>query len=374
MMQILLLFGLIYGGFGLFSPYLPPLLSARGLGAETIGLTLAAGTLVKLVVTPPLARLADRRKRVAATLCCALVGASVAAMAYGSSARGALLVALTLAQAAALAPVAPFADAIAVSAAARRNFSYGIARGAGSAAFVVGALASGALVASYGWTAAAWAQAALLLAAAPFAFRAPEPTAEIAAPATDGWRDLLAIRPFRQIMAIAALVLGSHALHDGFAVIAWTEAGVSPRTISFLWSEGVVAEIAVFLVAGPWLLARLGPRGALGLSLVAAILRWTTMALTTAPHVMVFTEPLHGLTFALLHLACMGIIGRNVPADLAASAQALYGAVAVGVANAALTAASGAIFAHFGTAGFAFMAALCTIAAPLVWTLREKPN
>ena len=38
MVPILLLFGLIYGGFGLLSPYLPALLAGRELGAKTIGL------------------------------------------------------------------------------------------------------------------------------------------------------------------------------------------------------------------------------------------------------------------------------------------------------------------------------------------------
>ena len=373
MVPILLLFGLIYAGFGVFSPYLPPLLASRGLDPQTIGLALAAGTLVKLAITPLLARHADRRKRVVLTLALALLASGVAVASYAFPVGGAALVALTLIQAAVLAPAAPFADAVAVSAAARGNFAYGFARGTGSAAFVAGTLASGALVAAYGWTAAAFGQALFLLAAGLLAFRAPEPTAAVAAPSTDTWRDLLAIRPFRQIMIIAALVLGSHALHDAFAVIAWTNAGVSPRTISLLWSEGVVAEIVVFFALGPWLFARLGARGALAVSLVAALLRWTAMALTTAPEIMALTEPLHGFTFALLHLGCMGIIARNVPADLAASAQALYGAVAVGAASAALTAASGAIFARYGTGGFAFMAALCLLAAPFVWTLREKP-
>lgn len=373
MIQILLLFGLLYGGFGLLSPWLPALLADRGAQAETIGLALAAGTLAKLVVTPLLARVADRRHRVAAVLALSLLAASLASAGFGLPLAGGLPIALTLLQALALAPSAPFADAIAVSAAGRGKLGYGFARGAGSAAFVAGTLAAGALIAAFGWTAAALGQAALLLAAGLLAFRAPEPVAVAAAPSTDGWRDLLAIGPFRKVMAIAALVLGSHALHDGFAVIAWTQAGVAPRTISLLWSEGVIAEIVVFLALGPWLLARLGPRGALALSILAALLRWTAMALTSAPAVMALTEPLHGLTFALLHLACMGIIARNVPADLAASAQALYGAVAVGAANAALTAASGALFSRFGTGGFDLMAALALLAAPLVWALREKP-
>ncbi len=41
-------------------------------------------------------------------------------------------------------------------------------------------------------------------------------------------------------------------------------------------------------------------------------------------------EPSHGLTFALLHLACMQMLSVVAPRALAATAQAIYGGVAVG--------------------------------------------
>jgi len=44
----------------------------------------------------------------------------------------------------------------------------------------------------------------------------------------------------------------------------------------------------------------------------------------------VLTQPLHGLTFALLHLACMRLLAENVPQQLAATAQAIYGTSASG--------------------------------------------
>jgi len=47
---------------------------------------------------------------------------------------------------------------------------------------------------------------------------------------------------------------------------------------------------------------------------------------------MAFTEPLHGLSFALLHLAAMAVIARTVPPAFAASAQSVYSAIGVGAA------------------------------------------
>ena len=63
---------------------------------------------------------------------------------------------------------------------------------------------------------------------------------------------------------------------------------------------------------------------------------------------MVLVEPLHGLTFALLHLACMQMLSVVVPPALAATAQAIYGAVAVGTMTAIMTLVSGPLYGAFG--------------------------
>ena len=71
-------------------------------------------------------------------------------------------------------------------------------------------------------------------------------------------------------------------------------------------------------------------------------------ALTARFGIMVLVEPLHGLTFALLHLACMQVIGRVVPTALAATAQAFYATVAMGAVSAAVTLASGPLYGRYG--------------------------
>ena len=136
------------------------------------------------------------------------------------------------------------------------------------------------------------------------------------------WRTLLAIPGFARLMTVAALIGGSHALHDGFEVIRWRAAGLSAFQSSVLWSLSVAGEVVVFLLVGRPLLARLGPAGALTLAAVAGVVRWSAAASTAAFPVMALVEPLHGLTFALLHLTCMAVIGRTVPTALAATAQA----------------------------------------------------
>jgi hypothetical protein len=133
---------------------------------------------------------------------------------------------------------------------------------------------------------------------------------------------------------LAALVMSSHALHDGFEVLRWEDGGIGPGAAGLLWSEGVLAEVVVFVVVGPTLLRWLGPAGAAALAASAGIVRWSVTAVTAWLPAMVLVEPLHGLTFALLHLACMQMLSVVVPPALAATAQAIYGGLAVGTMTA----------------------------------------
>jgi PPP family 3-phenylpropionic acid transporter len=162
------------------------------------------------------------------------------------------------------------------------------------------------------------------------------------------------------------LVYGSHAVHDAFAVIRWSDAGISAPAISVLWSEAVIAEVFVFLLAGPALLDRLGVRGAAVLAAAAGIVRWSVAGATTSVFVLALIQPLHGLTFALLHLGCMRVMRTLIPAAVAATAQALY-AFGQGLLTAALTLLSGTLYAFYGGAAFFPMAVLCALALPFAW-------
>jgi MFS family permease len=183
-------------------------------------------------------------------------------------------------------------------------------------------------------------------------------------------RTLFAVPGFLPLMALAALVLSSHALQDGFEVLRWQEGGIGPGIAGLLWSEGVLAEVVVFVVAGPMLLRWLGPAGAAALAASAGVVRWSVTAVTAWLPAMVLVEPLHGLTFALLHLACMQLLSVVVPPALAATAQALYGSIAVGTMTAIVTLVSGPLYGAFGPRAFWVMALLCAAALPLAFAMR----
>ena len=378
--RFLLLYAAMYAAFGVASPFLPALVSARGLSAEPLGLVLGAGTAARLLTATLAGRIGDVRQGLRAVLVVCTALAALVTLGYLPAHGLGPLLALNLAHAAALGPLTVLADALSLGASApppgsgRRGFEYGWVRGTGSAAFIVGTLLSGQAVSAWGLDAIVWGQALLLGAAALAAVLVPElmhePTADAARAPASGVLMLLQLPRFRHLVLVAALILGSHAMHDAFAVIRWRAAGVSPATASLLWSAAVAAEVLVFFGIGPPLVTWLTPAGALAVAALAAMLRWAVMAQSSAVLALALVQPLHGLTFALLHLACMRVLARTVPPGLEGTAQALYSMVGIGGSIAVLTLASGALYARMGPHGFWVMAALCALALPWTWRLR----
>jgi PPP family 3-phenylpropionic acid transporter len=353
------------------------LLGEHGLAPEMIGIVLCGGTAIRLLAGPVAGRLADRLDAARLVFAGYAMGAALAALGYLPSYGLWPLLSIALLQAAMLAPLAPLGDSLVLPAAApderagRRGLDYGWVRGTGSAAFILGSILSGQAVGVVGLAAAIWLNAILLMAAAlwaPWVHPLPSRPAQSATPAplaADHIGALLRLPAFRRVVLVAALILGSHAMHDGFAMSRWRAAGIASGTAGLLWSEAVAAEVVVFLVIGRPLLDRLGPHGAAMLAAAAGVLRWTVSAETAALPMVAMIQPLHGLTFALLHLACMRRLAEIVPPGLSASALTLYGTVGIGAASAALTLASGGLYGAVGADGFWVMAGLCVIALPI---------
>jgi len=371
--RFVLLYAAMYAAYGVASPFLPAFVNSRGIAPEELGLVLGTGTAVRLASAPLAGRIGDLLEALRTVLVLCIALAAFTTLGYLPARGFWWFLAISAMQAIALAPMTVLADALALGAAKRERFEYGWVRGTGSAAFIVGTLAAGQAVAAAGLGVIVGLQASLLGLAALAAALVPEiPHPPAAHAERESVISLLRLSVFRYVVLIAALVLGSHAMHDAFAMIRWRAAGIGATTGSVLWSEAVLAEVVVFFLIGPALVRRLTPPGALALAAAAGIVRWSVMAMSTEVVALALVQPLHGITFALLHLACMRLIAQAVPPSLAGTAQAIYGTVGIGGATALVTLSSGALYGRLGAAAFWVMAALCAAALPFAWRLARS--
>jgi len=375
-------YALIYGAFGVQSPFLPALLAERGLHADKIGLVLGASTAIRIFAGPVVGQIADRTRLHTLMLSTCAILAAIAGSGYVLLSGFWPLLLAALIQAAMLAPIVPLSDALATTAADQsrsgenRQFDYGWLRSSGSAAFVMGTTLSGWALGNADLTVLPWLSGVVLAIGGATALALPvlpiaRPANKTRTAALRDWVLLLRNTIFHRMLIIAALIEGSNALQDTFAVIRWRAADIDPFIVSLLWSVSVLSEVVVFLAIGPWLINRFGPGWCCMLAAAAGVCRWTISAFTVSSIIIGFTQPLHGLTFALPHLACMRLIVQFVPVRLAATAQAAYSTLSVGLTVTLLTLVSGILYEHMAGHAFLITSALCLLALPMCAGLRR---
>lgn len=369
-----LVFAAQFFAFGIILPFLPAVLAGRGLGAEEVAVLLAAGSAVRLVAGPLGGRVADRLAAPRLVLAFSAVLAALAAAGFLLAAGFGLLLLVMALHSAAVAPIVPLSDALAVVAArGRPGFDYARARAAGSVAFIIAVLGGGQAVAWAGPQAAVWLLMAGLAVTALAALILP-PAEPMPASETRGVAAFIApfrIPALRWLFVISALIQGSHAMYYAFGTLHWQAAGLSPGLIGALWAAGVVAEVALFWW-GRGLVSRLGPMGLCLVAAAAGVLRWGVVAVTVDPWLLFPAQILHAATFGMQHLATMAVLGRAVPPAQAGMAQTLHAALGTGLWMGVFTLACGPLYAAAGGGGFWAMAALCAAAVPAVLMLGKR--
>jgi len=240
-----LLYALFYGGgflaLGVYLPFWPVWLEARGLSAAEIGLVLALPAWIKVASTPAIAQLADRSGRTKQVLAlgCALATAGFAAFALAGGFWS--IVALTVLVSVPFMALVPLADSLTLRAVYRLDLDYGRIRLWGSLTFLLATVVGGHLISRSG----AGPILALILAALAITFVTtlllPAPTPRTPSTAAGRhWRRLFT-RPFLLFLAAACLLQASHAVYYGFSALHWRANGLDETTIGLLWAEGVVA-------------------------------------------------------------------------------------------------------------------------------------
>jgi MFS transporter, PPP family, 3-phenylpropionic acid transporter len=368
---------LFYAGLfvvvGIQMPFFPVWLKAKGLDAEAIGLVIATPILVRVVVVPIAARIADRRGALRPVLAVSSIGAAMGYAVVGA-AQGFPPILASVALAAALAaPAIPLADAYALKGLALRGRAYGPVRLWGSAAFIAANFAAGFAAGyiaptSYVWLiVAAWALAGV----ASLALRPLRPAGAAKPAAPRRPRRLLATPGVLPVAVGASLIQASHAVYYGFSTIEWGAKGLSGTAIGALWALGVAVEIVLFAVSAR--LPSLSPRGLLILGAAGAVARWTGMALDPPTALLVPLQCLHALSFGASFLGAVQFLSRVAPEGEAATAQGDFSTLQ-GIVTAAATGVSGLLYGSFGALAYAAMAACAAVGGIVIWAGQGSGN
>jgi PPP family 3-phenylpropionic acid transporter len=342
---------------GVYMPFLPVWLAAKGLDAASIGVVLAAPMIVRVIALPAITTFADRRGGLREMLRLTAFASPVGFIILGLAEGFPLILLAMLIASATFISTFPLADAYALKGLPSRGRAYGSVRLWGSAAFIAGSLGAGLLLDRLAHEHLVWVLATVYVVAALAALGLKPTGAQ-----SEQGGNLGAQRPgFRSVaffgtIAAASLIQASHAVYYGFSTLQWSSAGLDGTAIGALWSLAVVAEIVLFALSGRfprWL----GPMRLLALGATGATLRWAGMALDPPAVALPVLQCLHALSFGATHLGAVQAVARIARVETTATAQG-YLASALGTVMAAATGLAGVLYGAFGAGAYVAMAAI----------------
>jgi PPP family 3-phenylpropionic acid transporter len=352
-------------GGGIYTPFFGAWLAWKGLSPQQIGLLLAIGMLLRVVVPPLTAIIADarddRRSMMIALLALQLVGYLGLSWAMTPFE---LFVVATLANVSG-SSAGPIMESVSLRLAERYGFDYGRVRLWNSSVFAAANFLSGLAISQWGLIVLAPWLALSTAAAMSAVIWLPAPAQrhgrgqlglKLRATLAEA-QELLGSAAFLIFLLAASFDQGSHAFYYAYGGLHWRAMGYSGALIGALWPLGIVGEALLFSVSLK-VMRTLGVTRLLLFGGIGCVLRWTILSFDPPLPLVIVAQLGHVATFAMAHLGAMYFLAKAVPPRLAATAQSLYAVMCNGVVMGLATFASGPIYAAYGGRTYLLMAAM----------------
>lgn len=176
------------------------------------------------------------------------------------------------------------------------------------------------------------------------------------------------------LLGVCVLMQFSHGPYYTFYTLLMERQGISPATIGWLWTFGVMAEVLLFALIPRWF------RGVsaywfIFVSLLLAGLRWTLTAWYPDQFgLMAVIQVLHAATYGAFHVGVITMIQARFSGS-ASQGQALYSSVTYGVGGALGALIAGMMWKHVSLeAAFLLGAAAALLGALLCLMVLQKTD
>jgi len=368
-----LFYAALFSAFGVYMPFIPVWLAAKGLGPAEISICMALPMMVRLLV-PFWGFAADhlRNQRLVIAVCLAV--AMLAGLALISASGFWPILGLMVLWSLFWTPTTPLTEGYAVTESAKRGADYGRVRVWGSVSFIVANIAAGWML---DWIDELWILPLILLCmgVAFFCVGLLPPDSRradgVARAKVGDALGLLRQRHILLFMLAAGLVQASHGLYYSFSSVHWHAQGFSASLIGMLWAVGVIAETALFAVATR-VTGRASPQLLVLAGAMIAGVRWVLMAFDPPVAALFILQGMHAGSFAVTHMGTMKFIRQSVSPALAATGQGVFTALSAGVLTALAMFASGPLYAALGGMAYLAMAGMCVASVALLFSPRGR--
>lgn len=366
------LYFLFFAASASLSPFLVVYYQELGLTGTQIGILAGLPSLISLVSAPIWGLVSDRTHRHKLLLLIAMAGAILAALTLSVFDTFLWLLPVVTLFAFFYSPVMPLVDSTTMHLLGGHKERYGRIRMWGAVGWGVTAPIIGWLIESGSVMSSFWSYAVLMGLGLLVAVRIP-----VSGPIGEASKG--DIRKFltdaRWLVFLGAAFFGGMLLSiiSNFLFIYLSELGADKFTMGLTLTFATLSEVPVLFFSNHFL-----KRWSAGHLLIAAMLIFAVRALAYSfilvPWLALLIQLLHGPTFSLMWIAGVSYSNKIAPEGMAATAQALFSGVMMGVGSAAGAFFGGTFYEHFGLVNMFRLAALIALLVGGVMLRMEKKN
>lgn len=319
---------------GAFAPYFSVYLSTQGISAVGIGFILALPQFVRIFAPHLWGWLADRGHRCLTVARLATCAGTIAFCGLFVAQGFETLAIVVLTMSFLLSAALPLLEVVTFRHLGERASQYGRVRLWGSVGFIVAVLAVGYLLDSLAISALLWMLLVLLIGALLMLLWTPD--AARGGSVHDAPPFLSVVKNPRVVALIAAcaLMAVAHGPYYTFYSIYLLELGYSKGEVGWLWSLGVICEIAIFIWMSH-LFRAYTMRQVLIASFALTTLRFLLIAWCADSLVwLLVAQALHAASFGSFHAAALGLVNGYFPGHSQGRGQAVYNSLSFGLGGA----------------------------------------
>ncbi len=361
---------------GVFGTYFALYLQSLGLAAAEIALLMSLQQVVRMVTPFFWGWLADcLHRRTAIIRITLLLAAVVFSTLFVVASYGTMIVIFAV-MFSLWSAALPLFEATVISSVEGDSGRYGRIRLWGSVGFIVAVLLAGWGLDHLPMASLLWMVLAMLVLAVLSSFAVPEHRPAIAGESShDSIWPILKQREVIGLLAACFLMMASQSANFVFYSIFMVDSGHSKSTVGILWSVGVVAEIAIFLLL-PRLNTRFTPYAMFSFSFAVTAIRYLLIGWFPASlAVQVIAQSFHAFTFGTWHAAAMAMLHQLFPAQFGTRGQALYTSFSFGLGGALGGVFAGVAWDAIGPAWmFTAMSALAIIGWGIAFRYVRPPQ
>ncbi|NLU99438.1 MFS transporter [Marinomonas sp. UCMA 3892] len=317
---------------GVMMPYISMYYKSIGLTASEIGRLMSTFTLSGILVPHFWGWLTAKVGLPKRILQLAILGCFIAVIPFNWSDQFETLWLLTCTMALFYSALIPMTDSLTVRSIRQLDVPYTRLRAGGSIGYVFAVTGAGFLIGQFGTVVVIPTMCAFMALAVVTSFFLKEQAYEInQQKATTSFFALVKNPESLLFFVLAFLAFMSHAPFNVFFAVHLSNFGYSGEEIGLLMALGVVIEIFLFLFFGNTI-KRFDVVHIITLCFICGIVRWLLVGwFASIAWVLIFTQLLHSITFALFHMVSIEQIRRLFPERYAGQGQAMYSAFAIGL-------------------------------------------